>query len=81
MGGGVGLWEGLELGGRGDTAQVPVSYVLHPGVSLHNVFFHLVCIFLQSLYEFGEFLVGDAVGREEWEVGHYRIVKGKNHLL
>lgn len=42
----------------------PCAYILHPGVSLHDVFLHLVGIFLQALDELSQLLAGDAGDKE-----------------
>lgn len=46
-----------------------LAYILHSGICLHDVFFHLVGIFLQALYELGQLFAGDAGEREEEEEG------------
>lgn len=64
-------WEGLRQGGQG-CSQDPVcmgpwlAYILHSGVGLHDVFLHLVGIFLQALYELSQLFAGDA-GEKEGE--------------
>lgn len=66
-----GKWEGLRQGGQG-CLQDPVcmgpwlAYILHSGVGLHDVFLHLVGIFLQALYELSQLFAGDA-GKKKGE--------------
>lgn len=42
-----------------------LAYILHSGVGLHDVFLHLVGIFLQALYELSQLFAGDAGEKEE----------------
>lgn len=46
-----------------------LAYILHSGVGLHDVFLHLVGIFLQALYELGQLFAGDAGEKEEEKEG------------
>lgn len=46
-----------------------LAYILHSGVDLHNVFLHLVGIFLQALYELSQLFAGDAGEKEEEKEG------------
>lgn len=55
------------LGGAVGRGAVARTHILHAGVGLHDVFLHLVSIFLQALYELGQLFAGDAGEEEERE--------------
>ena len=55
-----------QEGGGGQGSSQEHAYILHSGVGLHDVFLHLVSIFLQAFYELGQLFAGDA-GEEKGE--------------